>query len=94
MAANAIATKEIKTVKTMRMLFSAAPALGSVAALAIPSGASLADVYVVRPRPIVVAPAPRAYVAPAVAVSSSCATRSVRVWVDSRYVYRAVRVCP
>ncbi len=74
----------------------------AVAALALPAGAS-ADVYVVRPRPIVVAPPvpPGAYVAPGPAyvapgpvyAAPVCTTRTVRVWVNGVYTYRAVRHC-
>lgn len=82
--------------QAMRLILSSAGVLGSVAMLAMPSGASVADVYVTRPRAVVVAPAPRVYVAPSrtVAVSSGCATRTARVWVDGRYIYRTVRTCP
>jgi hypothetical protein len=47
------------------------------------------------PRAPLVAPATRVYVGPAaaVAVAPRCVTRSVRVWVDGRYIYRTVRHC-
>jgi hypothetical protein len=67
-----------------------------VAMLILPSRASAADinVYTYGPRPVVVAPAPRAYVAPArTVVGPRCITRSARVWVNGRYIYRAVRQC-
>jgi hypothetical protein len=72
-------------------------ALSSAALFAIPSRASAADVsvYAYGPRPVLVAPAPRVYVAPArtVVVAPRCVTRSARIWVAGRYVYRAVRTC-
>jgi hypothetical protein len=65
--------------------------------LILPSGASAADinVYTYGARPVVVAPAPRVYVAPARAavVGPRCVTRTGRVWVNGRFVYRSVRHC-
>jgi hypothetical protein len=62
----------------------------ALAALAAPSIASAAEVYVYRPRPVsvhrtvVIAPVPVAHV---------CKTRVMRVWVNGRYISRAVRTC-
>jgi hypothetical protein len=70
--------------------------LGGFAAFALPSAAEAdVSIYAYGPRPVLVAPAPRVYVAPArtVTVGPSCVTRSVRIWVDGRYVYRNVRTC-
>jgi len=82
---------------TTSILLSSAVALSSVAMLILPSGASAADinVYAYGPRPVVVAPAPRVYVAPArtVVVGSRCVVRSARIWVNGRYIYRTVRQC-
>jgi hypothetical protein len=76
---------------------SSAVALSSVAMLVLPTGASAADinVYAYGPRPVVVAPAPRVYVAPAstAVVGPRCVTRSARVWVNGKYIYRTVRHC-
>lgn len=80
-----------------RTLLSSAVALSSVAMLILPSSASAADinVYTYGPRPVVVAPAPRVYVAPARAavVGPRCVVRTGRVWVNGRFVYRSVRHC-
>jgi hypothetical protein len=90
---------------TTRNVLSATIALSSVAMLILPSAASAADVtvytygarpVVVAPAPrVVVAPAPRVYVAPArtAVVGPRCVTRSARVWVNGRYIYRTVRNC-
>lgn len=81
-----------------RLAPAAALAIATVATLAFPAGAS-ADVYVVRPRPVVVAPPlpPGVYVAPAPAyvapAAPVCTTRTVRVWVNGVYTYRPVRHC-
>jgi hypothetical protein len=73
-----------------------AVALTAVAILALPSTAG-ADVYVVRPRPVIVAPPPplppgAVYLAPTPA-GPVCTTRTVRVWVNGAYTYRAVQTC-
>jgi hypothetical protein len=82
---------------TSRNVLSATIVLSSVAMLILPSAASAADVtvYTYGARPVVVAPAPRVYVAPArIAVAGPrCVTRSARVWVNGRYIYRTVRQC-
>jgi hypothetical protein len=82
---------------TTRNVLSATIALSSVAMLILPSAASAADVtvYTYGARPVVVAPAPRVYVAPArtAVVGPRCVTRSARVWVNGRYIYRTVRNC-
>jgi hypothetical protein len=82
---------------TTRFLLLPIAALGSLAALAVPSPASAADVnvYTYGYRPVIVAPPPRVYVKPAgvVTVGPRCVTRSVRVWVAGRWVYRNVRTC-
>lgn len=82
---------------TTRVILPSIAALGSLTALVMPSAARAADVtvYAYGPRPVLVAQAPRVYVRPAgvVTVSPSCVTRSVRVWVAGRYVYRNVRAC-
>jgi hypothetical protein len=71
----------------------AAAAVFAAASLLAPAGAS-ADVYVYRPGPIILAPAPLlappVYVAPAAPV---CTTRFVGVWVNGVYTHRAVRAC-
>jgi hypothetical protein len=71
--------------------------LGSAAMLGLSHNAQAADVtvYTYGPRAPLVAPATRVYVGPAgaVAVAPRCVTRSVRVWVDGRYIYRTVRRC-
>jgi hypothetical protein len=88
---------ETDTMPATRILLSSTVALSSVAMLILPSGASAADinVYTYGPRPVVVAPAPRVYVAPArtAVVGPRCVTRSARVWVNGRYIYRTVRQC-
>ena len=72
-------------------------ALSSVAMLFLPSVARAADVnvYSYGARPAFVAPAPRVYVAPprAVVVGPRCVTRSARVWINGRYIYRTARHC-
>jgi hypothetical protein len=82
---------------TSRNVLSATIVLSSVAMLILPSAASAADVtvYTYGARPVVVAPAPRVYVAPAriAVVGPRCVTRSARVWVNGRYIYRTVRQC-
>ena len=82
---------------TTRTVLSATLALSSLAIFILPSGASAADVtvYTYRARPVVVAPAPRVYVAPArvTVVGPRCVARSARVWVNGRYIYRTVRQC-
>ncbi len=82
---------------TTRNVLSATIALSSVAMLILPSAASAADVtvYTYGARPVVVAPAPRVYVAPArtAVVGPRCVTRSARVWVNGRYIYRTVLNC-
>lgn len=97
MEADAIVITEIETMPKTRFLLSSTIALSSVGLLAIPSSASAADVnvYAYGPRPVLVAPAPRVYVAPtrAVVVAPRCVTRTARIWVAGRYVYRAVRDC-
>ena len=49
--------------------------------LAIPTTAGAADINIYGPRPVVVAPAPRVYVAPArtVVVTPRCVTHTARV---------------
>ncbi len=78
-------------------LLSSAIALSSAAMLFIPSVAYARDVnvYTYGPRPVIVAPGPRVFVAPprAVVVAPRCVTRSARVLVNGRYVYRTVRHC-
>ena len=78
----------------LRLLPAASAAVAAAATFAFPADAA-ADVYVVRPRPIVVAPPPPpgVYVAPAAPVTPVCTTRTVRVWVNGAYTYRAVRNC-
>jgi hypothetical protein len=71
--------------------------IAALAAIAAPSIASAAEVYVYRPNPVRVyhaAPAatPVVVVTP-VPATRECTTRVVRVWVDGRYVSRAVRTC-
>ncbi|MFM9846508.1 MAG: hypothetical protein ACKVP3_05030 [Hyphomicrobiaceae bacterium] len=90
---------------TASILMSSTVALSSVAMLILPSSANAADVNVhtYGARPVVVAPAPRVYVAPAhrvyvaparaAVVGPRCVTRSARVWVNGRYIYRTVRQC-
>ena len=82
---------------TTSILLSATVALSSVPMLILPSSASAADinVYTYGARPVVVAPAPRVYVAPArsAVVGPRCVTRSARVWINGRYIYRTVRQC-
>jgi hypothetical protein len=81
---------------TIRLL-SSTVALSSVAMLLLPSGARPADVnvYTYGARPVLVAPAPRVYVAPprATVVGPRCVTRSTRVWVNGRYIYKTARHC-
>jgi hypothetical protein len=65
-----------------------------MAMLAVPSGASAADIDVdiYRPRPVYVAP--RVVVAPGVVTTrNGCVTRRARIWVGNHYAYRAVRRC-
>lgn len=78
----------------IRLFPAACAAIAALAPLAFSAGAA-ADVYVVRPRPVLVAPPPPpgVYVAPAVRVTPVCTTRTVRVWVNGAYTYRAVRSC-
>ncbi len=71
--------------------------IAALAAIAAPSNASAAEVYVYRPNLVRVYHAPPA-VTPVVVVTSVpatrvCTTRVVRVWVDGHYVSRAVRTC-
>jgi hypothetical protein len=88
---------ETDAMPTTRFLLSSIAALCPLAVLAVPFTAGAADinVYTNGPRPVIVDPAPRVYVRPAgvVTVGPRCVTRSVRVWVAGRYVYRNVRVC-
>ncbi len=60
---------------------SAAAALTAAVFLAIPTTAGAADINIYGPRPVVVAPAPRVYVAPArtVVVTPRCVTHTARV---------------
>lgn len=71
--------------------------VAALAAIAAPSVASAADVYVYRPKVVRVYHAPPV-VTPVVVVAPVpaarvCTTRVVRVWVDGDYVSRAVRTC-
>jgi hypothetical protein len=58
----------------------------------LPSASEAHDVVVnvLRPRPVVVAPAPRVVV---VVPGSDCVVRKTRVWVGGHYVYRKVKRC-
>jgi hypothetical protein len=74
-----------------------AGAVAALAAIAAPSIASAAEVYVSRPNPVRVYHAPPAatpvVVVTPIPATRVCTTRVVRVWVDGHYVSRAVRTC-
>ena len=74
----------------MRVPATAVAVAASIGALSIIAAAQPADAAVF------VARAPRVAVARAgvVTIGPACATRTMRVWVAGRFVYRSVRACP